>query len=41
MAFRHIKRLIEEKKLKNLNTRNQPIYAPVPRNHGVLVDIKN
>lgn len=39
-ASRHIKRLIEEKKLKNLNTRNQPIYAPVPGNYGVSVDIK-
>lgn len=38
-ASRHIKRLIEEKKLKNLNTRNQPIYAPVPGNYGVSVNI--
>lgn len=39
-AYRHIKRLIEEKKLKNLGTTHQPIYTPVPGNYRVSVAVK-
>lgn len=34
MALKHIKRLIQEKRLKNTNTYNQPIYMPTPGNYG-------
>jgi len=39
-AYRHIKRLIAEKKLQNKGTTHQPIYTPVPGNYRVSVDIK-
>lgn len=39
-AYRHIKRLIEEKKLQNKGTTHQPIYTPVPGNFGVSVDVR-
>ncbi|WP_321330745.1 HU family DNA-binding protein [uncultured Bacteroides sp.] len=39
-AYRHIKRLIEEKKLQNLGTSHQPIYTPVPGNYRVSVAVK-
>jgi len=39
-AYRHIKRLIAEKKLQNKGTTHQPIYTPVPGNYKVSVDIK-
>ena len=38
-AGRHINRLIEAKKLKNINTRYQPIYVPVPGNYHVSVNV--
>lgn len=34
MALKHIKRLIQEKRLKNTNTYNQPVYVPIPGNYG-------
>lgn len=34
-ASRLIKRLIEEKKLKNIGTQHQPVYVPVPGNYGL------
>lgn len=34
MALKHINRLIQEKRLKNTNTYNQPIYVPTPGNYG-------
>lgn len=34
MALKHIKRLIEEKRLRNTNTYNQPVYEPTPGNYG-------
>lgn len=37
-AVRCINRLIAEKKLKNINTKSQPIYLPVPGHYRVLVD---
>ena len=39
-AYRHIKRLIAEKKLQNKGTTHQPIYTPIPGNYRVSVDIK-
>ena len=39
-AYRHIKRLIAEKKLQNKGTTHQPIYTPVPGHYRVSVDIK-
>lgn len=39
-AYRHIKRLIAEKKLQNKGTRHQPIYTPVPGNYRVSTDLK-
>lgn len=39
-AYRHIKRLIKEKKLQNLGTTHQPIYTPVPGNYRVSVALK-
>ena len=39
-AYRHIKRLIAEKKLQNKGTTHQPIDTPVPGNYKVSVDIK-
>ena len=33
-ASRHIKRLKEEEKLKNINTYYQPIYVPMPGHYG-------
>ena len=39
-AYRHIKRLIAEKKLKNKGTTHQPIYTPVPGNYRVSVAVK-
>lgn len=37
-AIRCINRLIVEKKLKNINTKSQPIYTPVPGHYRVSVD---
>lgn len=37
-AIRCINRLIVEKKLKNTNTKSQPIYTPVPGHYRVSVD---
>ncbi|WP_455586953.1 HU family DNA-binding protein [Bacteroides sp.] len=37
-AVRCLKRLREEKKLKNINTSQQPVYIPVPGHYGVSVD---
>lgn len=37
-AIRCINRLIAEKKLKNINTKSQPIYVPVPGHYRVSVD---
>lgn len=37
-AVRCINRLIAEKKLKNINTKSQPIYLPVPGHYRVSVD---
>jgi len=34
MTLKHINRLIKEKRLKNTNTHNQPIYVPTPGNYG-------
>ena len=39
-AYRHIKRLIAEKKLQNLGTTHHPIYTPVPGNYRVSAAIK-
>ena len=39
-AYRHIKRLMAEKKLQNKGTIYQPIYTPVPGNYRVSVDLK-
>jgi putative DNA-binding protein len=39
-AYRHIKRLIAEKKLQNKGTTHQPIYTPVPGNYRVSVAVK-
>ena len=39
-AYRHIKRLIAEKKLQNKGTTHQPIYTPVPGNYRVSTDVK-
>lgn len=39
-AYRHIKRLIAEKKLQNKGTTHQPIYTPVPGNYRVSVAMK-
>ena len=36
-AFRQLKRLKEEGKLQNINTRVQPIYVPCPGYYGVSV----
>ena len=33
-AARHIKRLKEEKKLQNINTRQSPVYVPMPGYYG-------
>ena len=33
-AARHIKRLKEEKKLQNINTRQSPVYIPMPGYYG-------
>ena len=33
-AARHIKRLKEEKKLQNINTRQSPVYVPIPGYYG-------
>ena len=38
-AIRCINRLITEKKLKNINTKSQPIYVPVPGHYRVSVDV--
>lgn len=38
-AVRCINRLIVEKKLKNINTKSQPIYVAVPGNYHVSVDV--
>ena len=34
IAARHIKRLKEEKKLQNINTRQSPVYVPMPGYYG-------
>ena len=36
-AIRHINRLLAENKLKNMNTKSQPFYVPVPGNYRVSV----
>lgn len=35
MALKHLKRLIEEKRLQNTNSRTQPIYVPTPGSYGM------
>lgn len=37
-AGRCLNRLQEEKKLKNINTKQQPVYVPVPGHYGVSVN---
>lgn len=39
-AYRHIKRLIAEKKLQNRGTSHQPIYTPVAGNYKVSGELK-
>lgn len=38
-AVRYVNRLIAEKKLKNINTKSQPVYVPVPGHYRVSVDV--
>ncbi len=37
-AYRHVKRLLDEKKLKNIGYSTHPIYVPVPGNYRISVD---
>ena len=34
----HLKRLQEEKKLKNINTKQQPVYVPVPGHYRTSLE---
>ncbi len=39
-ANRHLKRLCEEGKLKNIGKPRQPIYVPVPGYYGVSREVR-